>query len=196
MNSWHRANTVSLSGIIIFAGSIAVLIGLSKISPLAVSSSEDTNKTLHTISTTLQTAQNTSKDIWVNKKGSRYHYHLESPKSRFLMTSSPLKCEFIEEMEDMRLWMQDKINLIPKPSQEIRFIRAPNSYFLFSDLSLKTKDTFLALYSMPGKELSLYIKPEQVTLRGHAKTFDITLEEEGIKFAAKDFNAQFQDTKE
>lgn len=197
MNTWHRANTVSLSAIITLTAIIGVFIGINKMktspnNPIAHADIEDAPPK----DTVLQYATETSKDIWINKNGSRYHYHLEAPKSRFVMKNTLLGSEIIEEMEDMRLWMQDKVINIPKPMQEVRFIKAPKSYFLFTQHALKTEDAFMALYSTPGRELSLYLKPEQITLRGHAKTFDILMEKGGVKFAAKDFNAQLHEIKE
>lgn len=193
MNMWHRANTISFACISLFSLVAASFVALSKLPVTNVSLTYETKQENEDPETVIQYVVDSSKDVWINKKGIRHHYHMESPQSRFILKNDLISNQIVEEMDDMRLWMQDRISQIPNPTQEIRFIKSPHSTFCFSDHSLKTENSFIALYTTPGKDLSLYLKPEQITLRGNAETFDVLVDKEGVKFAAKGFAAQIND---
>ncbi len=189
MNTWHRANTISLAGISLLSVMALAFVAFSKMPQLA-SLDQEVSDHPSIEDTIIQHVNDSSKDVWVNIHGKRHHYHMESPTSRFVLKHDLYSNKIVEEMDDMRLWMQDRIAQTPKPIQEVRFIKSPYSTFCFSERSLKTENSFVAMYTTPGKDLSLYLKPEQVTLRGNADAFDIIVDEAGVHFNAKGFSAQ------
>ncbi len=190
---WHRANVLNLLLLSIFALISITVVSLTHFSPTPTNTASSIFENEKIPDSIIQTAQESTKDLWVNKNGKRFHYHLESPISRIILKHEEDGTEIIEEMEDMRLWIQDRIVTSPRPLQEIRFIQSPLSTFHFSNQELKTQKSFIALYTTPGKDLSLHLKPELVSLRGRADTFDISVDNDGVKFSAKGFTAQINE---
>ncbi len=189
---WQRANAINLVLLSIFTLIIIALIGVHHL-PLTIVPFEIDDKKQMIEEVVLESATGTTKDLWANKNGKRFHYHLESPSTKVIMKHDLNKTSYYEEMDDMRLWMQDRFLSSSKPSQQVRFIQAPHSIFDFSQQKLKTENTFMALYTTPGEILSLYLKPEQITLRGKADSFDLKMEKDGAHFSAKGFKAQINE---
>jgi hypothetical protein len=192
---WQRANALNL--LVVSIATLIVFVAVSVTHLPTSPPQNDLSGDLETVTNelVLEEATGTTKDLWVNKSGKRLHYHLESPTTKIIMKHDHDKYAFFEEMDDMRLWMQDRfLTSSSRPTQQVRFIQSPHSTFDFSLQKLCTENTFIALYTTPGEELSLYLKPEQISMRGKAEAFDVTMEKDGANFTAKGFTAQINES--
>ncbi len=189
---WRLANAINLLLISVFTLIVFAMINVHRL-PLSTGLSKTAHEDILADEVVLERATGTTKDLWMNKNGKRFHYHLESPSTKVIARNDQNGASYFEEMEEMRLWMQDRFLSSSKPTQQIRFIQTPHSVFDFSEQKLKTENTFIALYTTPGEVLSLYLKPEQISLRGKADSFDLQMEKDGANFSAKGFKAQIHE---
>lgn len=191
---WHRANAINL--ILFFFLAIGAFVGVSLVHLPANTISTALPIPKATLEVILQQAQGETKDLWMQKNGKRLHFHLESPKTRLIMKHVNEKHTLVEELEEMRLWMQDKLPSSEHKNQQIRFIRSPFSTFDFSTQTLATENTFIAIYTTPGEELSFYLRPQQISLKGTADRFEVELGKDGLSCKAKGFKGEIDDSKE
>src|SRR3990167_3174369 len=106
---WQRANFFSLLLMSFFACISFAFVFLTHFSSVPKPSHTEAPLFSSTNDVLLGESTENSKDLWMNKNGKRLHYHLESPTARILLKHLSHSFALVEELDEMRLWMQSHI---------------------------------------------------------------------------------------
>src|SRR5579883_2379855 len=97
------------------------------------------------------------KDIWFSSEGAqRLHYRIESAASSLNLQPMKSKVDIVEQLHDMRCWMQDKIVKAAGSdgaSQQTRYFTASQGVYRFLSQSLVADQATLSLYRITGEHL-------------------------------------------
>jgi len=137
---------------------------------------------------TKQIRTGVSKDLWIHDaQMGRLHHHIESPRSILTAYTSDKKIYLIEQMMGMKCYLQEKVE---EGMQEIRYIESEEGTYRYSDHHFDAHTVFLALFRIPGDELSTNLNLEEAFLTGIAKEVSLSFSENSPNFHAQNFKAR------
>jgi len=114
------------------------------------------------------------KDLYLNNKGERLHYHLESPSSTLqLLAKDNNAFELTEKFDEMRMWMYEG---------DIRFIKAQNSTCFYVSQLLEASDVLFGSYQT---------NIDAMEIEGSAKEVKLFFNQNPPLLEANSFNANF-----
>lgn len=133
-----------------------------------------------------------SKDLWIaNKEGERRHHHITSPHSTLVLVKKGREVELIEEMKEMRCYLQDRVEKRGEEwVQNMRYLEAEEGTYRYSDQLFDAHRLSLAFFELPGQEVRAPLKGEEAYLTGVAKEASFSFKEGVPHIEAGSFKAQ------
>lgn len=135
------------------------------------------------------------KDIWFSNEGSeRLHYRIESAASSLNLQPVQNKFEVIEQLHDMRCWMQDKVISAAGSqgtTQQTRYFTANEGVYNFLSQSLLASQATLSLYRLSGEHLPEigHLPSANPFLSGKAEEIRMLVSGKSPMFQANNFQA-------
>lgn len=158
---------------------------------------ETTSSSRNLYSTTNQTRQGVSKDIWFTQEDkTRLHYRIESRSS--LLTLVPKEAdnfEVIENLQGIKCWMQDKLYFSDDhhtAMQQMRFFEADEGTYTYTSQQFIAQTVTLSLFRLPGHSLVIDCNPKKAFLKGIAKDVSFSVSGNTPQFQAQHFKASFK----
>lgn len=142
------------------------------------------------------------KDIWFSNEGSeRLHYRIESAASSLNLQPVKSKVEVIEQLHDMRCWMQDKIVKTAGShgaNQQSRYFTANQGVYHFLSQSLVADQATLSLYRITGEHLPEIgrLPAASPFLKGNAEQIKMLVSGKTPLFQAYNFKASMNNSAE
>jgi hypothetical protein len=133
-----------------------------------------------------------TKDLWIAQNGERLHHHLENLSSTLTIIPGKDGFEFIENMDHVRCWIQEKVFALP-PHQKIRYFKSTNGMYFYKQHQLIVQDVVLAVYEQNGTELVKEIQPSLLLFKGKAKEASFNITGNKVDFFASHFEAILED---
>ena len=143
---------------------------------------------------TRQMRSGVSKDLWIHDaEMGRLHHHIESPRSILTVYSSDKHMHLIEQMIGMKCYLQEKVERDDRTlSQQIRYIESKEGTYRYSDHHFDAHSVFLALFRLPGDQLSTKLNIEEAFLRGVAREVSLSFSGDNPNFHAQNFKAHIR----
>ena|SRR3990167_2358229 len=139
-----------------------------------------------------QTRTGIIKDMWISNGAERLHHRISCPSSVLLIHPKGNAFECIEEMSDMKCYLQEKIEWdseIGMPFQQIRYIESPTGTYNYASQLFSAERVYLAIFSMPGNVLQLNPDLNKAFLKGIAEKVALTFLSDGPQFHSEKFKA-------
>ena len=143
---------------------------------------------------TTQTRSGVRKDIFFTQDdASRLQYRIESESS--VLTLAPInnKMDIVENLHNIRCWMQEKLfDMQTAPSQQIRYLKANEGTYRFSQQQFLANSVALSLFRLPGHTLSTPTSTEKAFLKGLADEVSFSVSGKTPQFVAHHFTASLR----
>jgi len=145
---------------------------------------------------TKQMRSGVQKDLWMADDGLRLHHRMISPRS--ILTAYPKgeNFELVEEMQGMKCYLQENIETGETMMQQIRFIESESGIYRYSDQHFDAHQVFLALFRLPGNQLTTHLDLDAAFLKGIAEEVSLSLAENSPDFQAEKFKAHIRPNKQ
>lgn len=145
-------------------------------------------------STTQQQRKGVVKEIWFTQEdNSRLHYRIFSESSLLTIKPEGKSFDFVEKLEKIKCWMQDKL-YIPggggSSAQQIRFLAAEEGIYRYTSQEFLAQSVALSLYRMGGHDLPKDMAAAKPFLKGIAEDVSFAVSGKNPQFKAKHFNAE------
>ncbi len=141
----------------------------------------------HLAKTAHQNRQGVVKEIYfAQPDGSRLHYRIESQSSQLTLKPEGSHFDLIEQLQDMRCWMQDKF---VSSSQQVRYLEAAEGIYRYSAQQFLAQSVALSLYHLEGHELPRHLNHVRPFLSGMAQDVAFTITGKVPQFQAQQFKA-------
>ncbi len=145
-------------------------------------------------STTQQQRKGVVKEIWfAQEDNSRLHYRIFSESSLLTIQPEGKSFDFIEKLEKIKCWMQDKL-YTPSAGgshlQQIRFLAAEEGIYRYTSQEFLAQSVALSLYRMGGHDLPKEMGTTKPFLKGIAQDVSFAVSGKNPQFKAKHFNAE------
>lgn len=142
-----------------------------------------------TFSTTSQKRQGVRKEIWFSEENEiRLHYRIESEGSLLTFIPKENKVDVIENLENLKFWMQDKLHFHPE-MQEVRFLEADVGTYRMTSQEFMAETVSVSLFRLPGLVLPEKIDPRSAFLRGVSENILFSISGKTPQFEAQHFKA-------
>ncbi len=154
---------------------------------------KDLAKTAH------QNRKDVVKEIYFTQDDlSRLHYRIESDSSVLTLKPEGSKFDLIENLENMRCWMQDKIEIThdARPVQQMRYLEAHEGIYRYTAQQFLAQSVSLSLYRIQGSELPNNLRPYKPFLKGVAQDVSFAVTGKTPQFQAQQFKALFNQPSE
>ena len=138
---------------------------------------------------TKQIRTDVQKDLWIFNEGFRLHHRMESPRSILTIYPKGDRCELVEEMQDMKCYLQENVQMEGRSMQQIRFIASASGTYYYSNQYFDAHQVFLALFRIPGNRLETELDFNEAFLKGVAQDVLLSFAEAPPHFQAKKFKA-------
>lgn len=135
------------------------------------------------------------KDLWISLETKRLHHRMTSPRSTLIAHPKGGHFTFIEKMEEMKCYLQERVEEKEKPTQQIRFIESELGTFCYSNLHFNADLVSLALFRLPGHSLQTQLDSNLAFLQGVAENVSLSFTESSPSFRAEKFKAQINPKK-
>ncbi len=140
-----------------------------------------------------QNRQGVVKEIhFAQEDNSRLQYRIESESSLLTLKPEGSRFDLIEKLENMRCWMQDKIEQTPsqdKAVQQMRYLEAEEGLYCYTVQQFLAQSVTLSLYRLEGKELPTNLAKHAPFLRGVAQDVSFAVTGKTPQFQAQHFKA-------
>ncbi len=148
-----------------------------------------------------KTHQNRSgvrKDLWISQQDrTRLHYRIDSKSSVLTLLPIDDKMDIIENLQQIRCWMQDKLYAQGSSSmQQMRFFEADQGTYQYSTQQFNANSVALSLFRIPGIQLPIVVDPKTAFLRGIAQDVSFSIAGKTTQFQAQRFKATLLSQKE
>lgn len=195
---FRRATTFSLLllGIVtLFWGFSLVRVRSSDIASIRKKIKEEKNaSSTQLFSTTQQQRKGVVKEIWFTQEdNSRLHYRIFSESSLLTIKPEGKSFDFIEKLEKIKCWMQDKLYdpaVAAGPMQQIRFLAAEEGLYRYTSQEFLAQSVALSLYRVGGHDLPKEMTGTKPFLKGIAEDVSFAISGKNPQFKAKHFNAE------
>lgn len=129
---------------------------------------------------------------------SRLQYRIESDSSVLTLKPEGSKFDLIENLEKMRCWMQDKIELTSgeRPIQQMRYLEAEEGIYRYTAQQFHAQSVALSLYRIQGSELPNQLGSYKPFLKGIAQDVSFAVTGKTPQFQAQHFKALFNQQSE
>ena len=146
-----------------------------------------------TLANSYQKRQGVRKDIWsVTPEGRRLHHRLESVSSLLTLIPKGNKIDIIENLGELKCWMQDKVFMEGSPMQQVRYFEAREGAYRLLAEDFSAHNVSLAVHRLPGENLPAPGKLNTPFLKGVAEDVFFSLSEKTPQFKAHHFVATFK----
>ena len=146
-----------------------------------------------------QNRENVQKDIFVMQNKSRLHFRISSEISSIRLTEKKDNIEFIENLENIKCLVQDKIEYNPDKNifeQKLRYFTAKTGTYTYPSHKFVTDAINLYFFEIPGNTLPNNIDLFAPHLKGFAKEVSFLLTDKTPELNASHFRACFDVDKE
>lgn len=140
------------------------------------------------MSTTSQKREGVRKEIWFSEEEARLQYKIESVSSLLTFIPQENKVEVIENLENLKFWMQDKVYKDPS-AQQLRFLEAAEGTYRMTSQEFLAHNVKVALFRLPGVELPELTDPRASFLQGIAESVFFSISGKIPEFEAQNFKA-------
>lgn len=133
-----------------------------------------------------------TKDMWISNGTERLHHRIESPSSILFIHPKGNSYECIEEMCNMKCYLQEKIewnSSLKMPFQQIRYIESPTGTYNYASQLFSAERAYLAIFSMPGNVLQVNPDLNKAFLKGIAEKVALSFSGNGPQFHSEKFKA-------
>jgi hypothetical protein len=152
------------------------------------------------LSTTQQWRKGVKKEIWFSQEDrSRLHHRICSETSTLTIVPEGNHLDFIERLENITCWMQDKLmapSMTAPSSQQLRFLRANEGFYHYSSQEFLAQSVDLSLYKLEGHQLPAGLPKVRPFLKGIAKDVAFAVSGKTSQFKAEQFKAEFSTLEE
>ncbi|NGX57788.1 MAG: hypothetical protein K940chlam3_00684 [Chlamydiae bacterium] len=164
--------------------------------------SQETKEQKDLVSTHKQLRERVRKDLYVTRINHRLQAVLTCPLSELTLTHVKGEAEVVENLKKFQCLMQEEIySLLPdgtkilfgeegKPMQIVRDFNAVSGKFYYQRHLLTANRVFVSRFLLPGWELPDVIKDYEPTMKGVARSAELTFGN-GFKFKAQNLKATF-----
>lgn len=151
-------------------------------------------------STTEQRRKGVVKEIWFSQEdNSRLHYRIFSESSLLTIKPEGNNFDFIEKLEKIKCWMQDKLfepSAGAGPTQQIRFLAAEEGLYRYTSQEFLAQTVALSLFRLNGHELPSETNTSRPFLKGIAEDVSFAVSGKSPQFKAKHFKAELNTLEE
>ena len=143
---------------------------------------------------THQQRKGVRKDIWVSQEDqSRLQYRIDSVSSVLTLIPKKGKFEVVENLENIKCWMQDKLYFATgkeEAMQQTRYLEADSGEYRFNTQEFIAQKVGLSLFRIPGHALpKQQLDMKKAYLKGIAQDVSFSLAGKIPHFHAQDFKA-------
>ena len=143
---------------------------------------------------THQQRKGVRKDIWVSQEDqSRLQYRIDSMASVLTLIPKKGKFEVVENLENIKCWMQDKLYYASgneDAMQQARYLEADRGEYRFNTQEFIAQKVGLSLFRIPGHTLpKQQFDMKKAYLKGVAQDVSFSLAGKIPHFHAQDFKA-------
>ncbi len=134
---------------------------------------------------------------FVQEDKTRLHYRIQSQTSLLTMQPQGHKIEFIEKLEKIKCWMQDKLYYTSPgvgPMQQIRFLEAEDGLYYYTSQQFLAQSVALSLYRLNNHELPASLGRTTPFLKGIARDVSFAVSGKLPQFKAQHFKAELNHT--
>ncbi len=134
-----------------------------------------------------------NKEVWFTQEdNSRLQYRIHGESS--LLTLEPIdkKIHVVENLNQVRCWMQDKLYLTTNgnaPMQQTRFWEADHGVYRYTTQELIAQDVNISIFRLPGHNLPTTCDPRIAFLNGTANNVSFSITGKTPQFEANHFKA-------
>ncbi len=157
-------------------------------------------KSTTALSTTQQWRKGVKKEIWFSQEDrSRLHHRICSETSTLTIVPEGNRLDFIERLENISCWMQDKLiapSMTTHSSQQLRFLKANEGFYHYSSQEFLAQSVDLSLYKLEGDQLPERLPKIKPFLKGVAKDVTFAVSGKTSQFKAEQFKAEFSTLEE
>ncbi|NRA89996.1 MAG: hypothetical protein HRU43_02550 [Simkaniaceae bacterium] len=141
-----------------------------------------------------QMRKGVEKDLWIyDNSNARLHHHVESPRSILTAIPHGNRVELIEQMIGMKCYFQEKLEVEDgKQIQQVRYLESGEGTYHYTDHYFDAQSVFLALFRLPGSELSMRTDINEAYLKGVAEKVSLSFSDGSPNFQAEKFKAQIR----
>ena len=147
----------------------------------------------------LQTRKEVQKDIFLTQNKSRLHFRICSEKSFVKLTEKKDNIEFIEDLDTIKCFFQDRISFDSQTNsynQQLRCFTADKGTYVYPSHKFSTDSINLSFLEIPGNNLPDSIDHFPPHLKGFAKEVSFILTDKSPQLNASHFRACFDLDKE
>ncbi|MBS0620200.1 MAG: hypothetical protein JSS61_01915 [Verrucomicrobia bacterium] len=142
-------------------------------------------------STTHQHRKGVVKEIWFTQEdNTRLEYRICSASSELTLVPLQNKFDLIEKLQHIQCWMQDKFYNAPAPMQQVRFLRAEEGIYRFTQQEFLAQSVALSLFRLGGQALPKEAGKATPFLKGIAEDVSFSVSGKTPQFHAQNFKAQ------
>ena len=145
---------------------------------------------------TYQTRSDVRKDIWTAEEDhKRLHYRIESKSSILKLVPGEKKAELVENLQDIKCWMQDKLytgSSQNAPMQQVRYLEADRGTYRYSAQQFDARTVSISLLRLPGHRLSFDVGAQDAFLKGIAQRVSFSISDGTPQFQAQNFKASIK----
>ncbi len=149
--------------------------------------------TKNQFSATSQKREGVRKEIWFSEEeGVRLHYKIESASSLLTFAPKENKIDIVENLENLKFWMQDRIYQDPamqKKMQQVRFLEADHGIYRITSQEFLAESVKVALFRLPNDTLPEIIDPGSAFLHGLSESIFFSISGKMPQFEAHNFRA-------
>ena len=141
-----------------------------------------------------QMREGVRKEIWFSQEDkSRLHYRIESDSSVLTLAPSKGKFDLIENLSNIRCWMQEKLYEADSiDMQQVRYLKANEGIYRYSQQQFLASSVALSLFRLPGHELATPISTRDAFLKGNAQDISFSVSGKTPQFEAHQFTASLR----
>lgn len=139
-----------------------------------------------------------NKEIWFTQEDqTRLQYRIHGESS--LLTLEPVgkKIHIVENLNQVRCWMQDRLYLqtaSSQPMQQMRFWEADHGVYRYTTQDLIAQDVNISIFRLPGHTLPYTCDPRIAFLNGIANNVSFSITGKTPQFEATQFKATLTQT--
>ena len=141
-----------------------------------------------------QMRKGVTKDLWISDKSHvRLHHHIESPRSILTAIPHGTRVELVEQMIGMKCYFQEKLEKENGETvQQIRYLQSGEGTYRYTDHFFDAHSVFLALYRLPGENLTTHLDTNDAYMKGIAEEVSLSFSNGTPNFRAEKFKAQIR----
>lgn len=138
---------------------------------------------------TSQKREGVRKEIWFSEENNmRLHYRIESASSLLTFSPKENKVDIVENLEKIKFWMQDKLDIATK-TQQARFLEAEQGVYHMTSQEFAADTVQVSLFRLPGYSLPETFDPRSAFLRGISESVFFSISGKMPQFEAHNFKA-------